>query len=84
MLGLADIVLLVRRSVCNYPFALAMVGLYGWLFFRERRYCDAFLQFFFVAVNLWGWWLWRRAAGRDGEIAVRMLQLVLRWDCRDA
>ena len=79
LLGLANIVLLVRRSVWNYPFALAMTGLYGWLFFRERLYSDALLQFFFIAVNLWGWWLWVRAAGRDGDIRVRTLPPALRW-----
>lgn len=79
LLGLANIVLLVRRSVWNYPVALAMVGMYGRLFYRERLYSDALLQLFFAAVNIWGWWLWRRAAGRDGDIRVRTLAPALRW-----
>ena len=78
-LGLGNIVLLVRRSAWNYPFALAMVTLYGVLFFRERLYSDALLQLFFLAVNLWGWWLWLRAEGRDGTIRVRTLAPALRW-----
>ena len=33
-LGVANIVLLVRRSIWNYPFGLLMVTLYGVVFFE--------------------------------------------------
>ena len=54
ILGLVNVVLVVRRSLWNYPFALAMVTLYGWIFFHEKLYSDALLQIFFVVVNLYG------------------------------
>jgi len=63
MLGLINIVLLVRRSVWNFPVAMAMVSLIAIVLVRARLYSEAGLQGFFFVVNAWGWWLWRRARG---------------------
>jgi nicotinamide mononucleotide transporter len=71
-LGLLNIVLLVRRSVWNFPFGLAMVALYARIFFAARLYSDALLQVFFFAIQLYGWWAWTRAAG-GGPVEVRRL-----------
>ena len=72
-LGLANIVLVVRRSVWNYPFALAMVSLYGVVFFEAKLYSDALLQLFFFVVNLYGWWNWSRSRAEQGEVRVERL-----------
>lgn len=71
--GLANIGLLVRRSIWNFPFAIAMVSLYAVIFFEQRLYAEAGLQLFFAAVNIYGWWLWRRAGGAEERVAVRWL-----------
>jgi len=63
VLGLINIVLLVRRSVWNFPVAMAMVSLIAIVLVRARLYSEAGLQGFFFVVNAWGWWLWRRARG---------------------
>jgi len=73
LLGVINIVLLVRRSIWNYPFALAMVALYASVFFRAKLYSDALLQLFFFAVNLYGWWQWRQAEAREGDIRVELM-----------
>jgi len=76
-LGLANIALLVRRSVWNYPFGMAMVALYAVVFFEARLYGEAGLQVFFFAAQAWGWALWVRAArngsGGDSQVPVRWL-----------
>lgn len=61
VLGVANVTLVVRRSLWNYPIALVMVSLYGLLFWRERLYSDAALQLFFFVINLYGWIVWRRS-----------------------
>lgn len=71
--GLANIGLLVRRSIWNFPFAIAMVSLYAVIFFDQRLYAEAGLQLFFAAVNIYGWWLWQRAGGAEDRVAVRWL-----------
>ena len=73
LLGLINVTLVVRRSMWNYPFALAMVSLYAWVFFGEKLYSDALLQFFYIAVNLYGWWNWARSRARTGEVRVEQL-----------
>jgi hypothetical protein len=53
----------------NYPFALAMVSLYAWVFFGAKLYSDALLQFFYIAVNLYGWWNWARSRAEPAKCA---------------
>lgn len=73
VLGLANIGLLVRRSIWNFAFGIAMVALYAVIFFEQRLYAEAGLQIFFAVVNIYGWWLWRRAGGADQPVQVRWL-----------
>lgn len=70
VLGVANIVLLVRRSVWNFPFAMAMVSLIGVTLFEARLYSEAGLQAFFFVVNAWGWWAWSRARGVESAVPV--------------
>lgn len=65
LLGLANIALLVRRSVWNFPFALGSVTCTGIVLWQARLYAETGLQAFFFATNLWGWWLWAQA--REGS-----------------
>lgn len=69
-LGLANIGLLVRRSIWNYPFGMAMVALYLVIFWEARLYGEAVLQVFFFVVQGWGWWLWARAGGLTQMVTV--------------
>jgi len=70
LLGVINVVLVVRRSIWNYPFALAMVSLYFFVFWDSKLYSDALLQIFFVAINCYGWWNWSRAATVGSGVAV--------------
>lgn len=79
LFGLINVTLVVRRSMWNYPFALAMVSLYAWIFFGEKLYSDALLQLFFFAVNLYGWWNWSRSRAGTGEVRVEQLGKVARF-----
>ncbi|RYD60837.1 MAG: nicotinamide riboside transporter PnuC [Sphingomonadales bacterium] len=73
ILGMITVSLVVRRSLWNYPFALAMVTLYGWIFWHEKLYSDALLQIFFFVVNLYGWWNWKRSKAETGQVRVETL-----------
>lgn len=78
-LGVATVALVVRRSVWNYPFALAMVTLYFFVFFEAKLYSDALLQIFFFAINVYGWRNWLRSRHEAGEVVVTMLAARQRW-----
>ncbi len=73
LLGVINIALLVRRSVWNYPFGMAMVALYVVIFARARLYGEAGLQVFFFVAQAYGWVLWLRVDGADSRVPVRWL-----------
>jgi nicotinamide mononucleotide transporter len=73
LLGIANILLIIRRSVWNYPFGIAMVTLYFFIFRDAKLYSDAGLQVFFVVVNLYGWFSWSRNKAEAGEVVVQRL-----------
>jgi nicotinamide mononucleotide transporter len=79
-LGVANVALVVRRSVWNYPFGIAMVALYSYIFYREYLFSDALLQIFFFVVNIYGWANWLRSKANAGEVVV----VVLSWRARAA
>jgi len=73
LFGVANILLIVRRSVWNFPAALIMVMLTGIVLWDAKLYSDAGLQAFFFIVNILGWALWARNRGAAGEIIVDRL-----------
>lgn len=79
-LGIANVGLLVRRSIWNYPFGMAMVALYFVIFREARLYGEATLQVFFFFVQGWGWWLWARAGGLARMVTVTWMG----WPARAA
>jgi nicotinamide mononucleotide transporter len=81
LLGVINVLLVVRRSVWNYPFGLAMVSLYFFVFWEAKLYSDALLQIFFFLIQLYGWWAWVHADRVDHGVAVGWLdhRSRLRW-----
>jgi nicotinamide mononucleotide transporter len=78
LLGLANIILIVRRSVWNYMFGLLMVTLYFFVFYEARLYSDAALQIFFFVVQIYGWWHWAQVEAEAGEVVVETLSSIQR------
>ena len=73
LLGIANILLIIKRSVWNFPVAIVMVLLYFVIFRDAKLYSGAGLQIFFAAVNLYGWWSWARNKAGGGDIIVRRI-----------
>jgi nicotinamide mononucleotide transporter len=73
VLGFANIVLLIRRSIWNFPVAMAMVTCIGFVLFEAKLYAETGLQVFFFVVNGYGWWLWHRAGGSEHRVEVAWL-----------
>lgn len=68
-LALSGVVLTARVSPWGWPPTIAASALYGWLFFEHKLYGDAALQLFFIAVSVWGWRAWLRAAAADPAVS---------------
>lgn len=73
LLGVINVVLVVRRSTWNYPFGIAMVTLYFFVFAHAKLYSDALLQIFFFVIQIYGWWAWFHAVHVDHGVAVRWM-----------
>jgi nicotinamide mononucleotide transporter len=73
MLTLANVWLVVQRSVWNFPVALVAVSITAVVLIEAKLYSDAGLQGFFFALNLYGWWLWSRNKADSGTIIVGRL-----------
>ena len=71
--GLANVVLLARRSVWNYPCGMAMVAILAVVFWQARLYAVAGLQIFFFAAQVHGLASWLKAPADDGRVQVRRL-----------
>jgi nicotinamide mononucleotide transporter len=72
-LGVANVVLVMRRNLWNYPVGIVMVALYAVIFYRVKLYSDALLQIFFLAANVYGWQQWLATRGESGVVEVRNL-----------
>lgn len=75
LLGIANILLLVRRSIWNYPVGIASVVTLGFVFYRTQLFSDTLLQLFFVVVQAAGWVIWLRHREPDGELVVEAITL---------
>lgn len=73
VLGIATVVLVVRRSVWNFPFGIALVSLSAIVFGQARLYSDMLLQGFFLFANAYGWWQWRRYAAPGGAVVIDVM-----------
>lgn len=69
-LGVANIILLTRRSIWNFPVGIAMVSLLGYVFFRAHLYSDTLTQLYFFVVQIVGWIAWLRHRQPDGAVVV--------------
>jgi nicotinamide mononucleotide transporter len=73
LLTLANVWLVVRRSVWNFPVALVAVTMTAVVLVEAKLYSDAGLQGFFFVLNLYGWWAWSRNRADSGTIIVGRL-----------
>ncbi len=71
--GLANIVLLIQRSIWNYLFGIIMVTLYAKIFYEYQLYSDAILQIYFFVFQIYGFYYWFNGKADDGKVIVNYL-----------
>lgn len=79
LLILINVWLVARRSIWNYAFGIVGVGVYGWVFFNAKLYSDMLLQVFFLIVQFYGLYQWRRSQREAGEVVVERLGVGKRY-----
>ena len=58
--GLLCVYLAARNNIWNWPIAIISVGIYIFIFFDSHLYADMGLQFYFMAMNIYGWYFWSK------------------------
>jgi nicotinamide mononucleotide transporter len=73
LLGIANTILLIRRSIWNWPVGIASVGILGYVFFKTQLLSDTLLQIYFIIMQVIGWIAWLRHQEPDGELIVERM-----------
>ena len=60
VLGVTAVGLTVKQNAWCWPIGLVMVLIYGGLFYEVKLYSGMLLQLAYAALQLYGWWQWKR------------------------
>jgi nicotinamide mononucleotide transporter len=79
ILGFAYIFFSIRQSILTWPVGLLTSLLYVWVFLVSKLYADMGLQMYYVAISIYGWYVWLRGnqANHSEPIKVSRLSLKL-------
>ena len=58
--GILCVWLAAKNNIWNWPIAIISVSIYIFIFFESKLYADMGLQFYFFAMNAYGWYFWSR------------------------
>ncbi len=78
ILGLAYIFFSIRQNILTWPTGLATSLLYAAVFFQSKIYASMALQFYYVAVSIYGWYFWLKGRKTDEKAGVPVTRLNLR------
>ena len=76
--GLISVWLAVKNKIATWPIGLINVVCFALLFYHFRLYSDALLQVYFFCMSLYGWYFWRKQAGKPAT-PIRVLTSGNRW-----
>lgn len=64
--GLLCVYLAAKNIIWNWPLAIISVSIYIFIFYQTHLFADMGLQFYFLAVNIYGWYFWsKKPAGEQ-------------------
>ena len=69
-LAIAYLLLAIRQNLWCWPAAIASAGIYIVLMFQAGLYMESALQFFYIAMAVYGWLHWRRGGVTDAPLPV--------------
>ena len=78
--GAACVWLLVRLNIWTWPLGIANNLFFIVLFLHAKLYGDMALQFFYIAISIYGWWNWLYGGKGHSELKVsRTSALFAAW-----
>lgn len=70
LLAMAYLILAIRQNIWCWGAAFASTCIYLVLMYAAKLYMEAFLQMFYLAMAVYGWYQWRHGPGPDHELPV--------------
>jgi nicotinamide mononucleotide transporter len=77
--GVINVWLLARENIWNWPIGLANNALYVAVFLAAGLYGDAGLQFVYITLGIYGWWIWAHPAARAELRVTRTSRATWTW-----
>jgi nicotinamide mononucleotide transporter len=69
-LAVVYLVLAIRQNSLCWPAAIASAAIYIVLMYQAGLYMESGLQFFYIAMAVYGWWHWGAGGRRDAQLPV--------------
>ena len=68
--GITGVWLTVKKNSWCFPTGIVNVTLYAWLFYQSKLYADALLQLVYIALLIYGWYVWTRGKNTENPLPV--------------
>lgn len=78
LFGIASVGLAMRANIHTWSTGIANAILFFVLYFQVQLYSDMFLQIFFLASCIYGWWKWNSLGGNTSNRKISLLPNVWR------
>lgn len=74
--GILCVWLAAKNNIWSWPIAIVSVLIYIFIFLESKLYADMGLQFYFFAMNIYGWYYWSKQ--RNNPEQTRPISLISR------
>lgn len=71
VLGVATVYLVAKANIWTFPVGIVQCLFFLALFLNAKLYADAWLQVFFVVIQIFGWWAWLKAGPNRTKLVVK-------------
>lgn len=75
IISLIGVILTIRRNMWCWLFNFFAFVLYAYLFYEFKLYGETILQFFFMVVNLYGFYYWLKGKREDHQVRIERIAL---------
>lgn len=73
--GLWSVWLTVKERILSWPVGIVNIGAFIILFYQVRLYADMGLQFFFLVLSIYGWWVWVHPERGKAKVLVTLMSV---------
>ena len=72
--GILCVYLAAKNNIWSWPIAITSVVIYIFIFLEAKLYADTGLQFYFLLMNLYGWYFWSRKSENKKKVPVSAIK----------